>query len=92
MEYRVDLQENNTNKPMAADGYHDAIIGLDTSFEVHRLVYDVNKIIEILINQQGMSDIDAIEFANYNIIGAYVGEGTPLFIYGGNWEYVSKLI
>jgi len=45
------------------------------------LVYDVEKIIDILI-QQGMSDEEAWEYYGFNIEGAYVGEKTPLFFYG----------
>jgi hypothetical protein len=62
---------------LIADGFDDAIIGVDD--ENVRVVYDVFKIISILI-QDGMSTDEAFEFYQYNILGAYVGEKTPLFV------------
>jgi hypothetical protein len=62
---------------LIADGFDDAIIGVDD--ENVRVVYDVFKIISILI-QDGMSTDEAFEFYQYNILGAYVGENTPLFV------------
>ena len=62
---------------LIADGFDDAIIGVDD--ENVRVVYDVFKIISILI-QDGMSTDEAFEFYHYNILGAYVGEKTPLFV------------
>lgn len=62
---------------LIADGFDEAIIGVDE--ENVRVVYDVFKIIDILI-QDGMSTDEAYEFYAYNILGSYVGEKTPLFI------------
>lgn len=62
---------------LVADGFDDAIIGVDDANL--RIVYDVFKIISILI-QDGMSTDEAFEYYEYNILGAYVGEKTPLFI------------
>ena len=62
---------------LIADGFDDAIIGIDDANI--RVVYDVFKIISILI-QDGMSTDEAFEYYEYNILGAYVGEKTPLFI------------
>lgn len=65
------------------DGFDDAIIGMaDGWLPAPKLVYDGEKILAILMDQ-GMSDIDAIEYCSYNIEGAYVGEGTPLVV----WPY-----
>lgn len=62
---------------LIADGFDEAIIGVDEHNV--RVVYDVFKIIDILI-QDGMSTDEAYEFYAYNILGSYVGEKTPLFI------------
>jgi len=60
-----------------ADGFDDAIIGFD---EVgRRLVYDMDKVIDILIID-GMTYDDAIEYYDFNISSAYIGEGTPIFV------------
>jgi hypothetical protein len=60
-----------------ADGFDDAIIGVDD--ESGKIVYDVYKIISILI-EDGMSTDEAVEYYDYNIVGSYVGEKTPLFV------------
>ena len=60
-----------------ADGFDDAIIGVDE--DKLKIVYDIDRIIDILI-EDGMSYDDAVEFYQYNIVGSYVGENTPSFI------------
>ena len=63
---------------LKADGFDDAIIGLEANSM--RLVYSIEKCIDILM-QDEMTEEDAIEHMDYNVIGAYVGEQTPIFIY-----------
>ena len=43
------------------------------------VVYDYSKAIEAL-KKQGMSDVEAVEYFDFNVGGAYVGERTPIFI------------
>lgn len=62
---------------LIADGFDDAIIGIEPM--TLRLVYDIDKVISILI-KQGMNEEDAIEYYEFNIVGSYVGEQTPLFV------------
>lgn len=62
---------------LVCDGFDDAIIGIEPT--TSRLVYDVDKIIQTLISQ-GMDRDEAIEYYEFNIVGAYVGELTPIFI------------
>lgn len=61
------------------DGYDDAIVGLGRCFNDYKVVYDKEKIIQILMNDK-MSREEAEEFFEFNIVGAYVGESTPVFI------------
>ena len=63
--------------PLKADGFDDAIIGICMKTMV--LIYDYEKIIEILMIRDGMSAEDAREFFSYNILGAYVGDKTPIY-------------
>lgn len=65
------------------DGFDSAIIGVTESWlPTPKLVYDGTKILDVLMDQ-GMSDIEAIEYCNFNIEGAYVGDETPLIV----WPY-----
>jgi hypothetical protein len=44
------------------------------------VAYSVEKILDILINRDGMTYEEAIEYYDYNIVGAWMGELTPVFI------------
>ena len=63
---------------LTADGFEDALVGCTYGANVVA-VYDINKMIEILV-EEGMEYEDAVEFLDYNIVGAYVGEKTPQYI------------
>jgi hypothetical protein len=61
------------------DGYDDAIIGIEP-YE-NRLVYNKNKMIEILIEKDGMDYEEAYEFLEFNVWTAYMGGTTPIYIH-----------
>jgi len=56
------------------------------------LVYDVNKILDALVEREGMSSEDAVEFFQFNIQGAYLGESTPAFMTLMDYETVIEKI
>jgi hypothetical protein len=59
--------------------YEEAIIGIADRFGMQSSVaYDYDKVIEILARD--MDYEEAVEYFDFNIIGAWVGETTPLFI------------
>ena len=59
-----------------ADGFDDAIMGLDTNSL--RVVYSKQKMIECLLKDMELDE--AIEYLEFNTWGAYVGEQTPIYI------------
>jgi len=62
-----------------ADGLEDAVIGYVERFGMEPIaLYDREKCIKILISE-GMSEEEAEEHFGFNIIGGWVGEGTPAF-------------
>jgi hypothetical protein len=61
---------------LKADGFDDAVIGIDTG--TMRLIYSVTRCVEILI-VGGMDMNDAIEYFDFNVRGSYVGEKTPIW-------------
>jgi hypothetical protein len=66
---------------MKAEGYDDCVIGFCSRFGQPSIIaYSRPAVIAKLISHDGMSEEDAEEFFEYNIIGAYVGETTPCFI------------
>lgn len=63
------------------DGFDDAIIGIAERINLGPVVaYSMNKIIELLMERDGMNYEEAIEYFNFNIQGAWLGENTPIFI------------
>jgi hypothetical protein len=60
-----------------ADGLDAAVIGIEINSM--RLIYSSNKIIEILMLDNNMEFQDALEYYEFNIVGAYIGEKTPIY-------------
>jgi hypothetical protein len=63
---------------LQADGFDDAIIGLEPLSG--KVIYDIDLMVEVLITQEELSHQDAIEYLDYNVLNAYVGENTPIYI------------
>jgi len=61
---------------LIADGFDDAIIGVDESS--NRIIYSVKKCIDILVSEN-MPVEDAYEHFEFNVKGSYVGEQTPIW-------------
>jgi len=58
-----------------------AILGVAERIGMSPIVaYDTAKILDILCERDGMEDDEALEFFEFNIAGAYVGDRTPIFI------------
>lgn len=62
-----------------ADGFEDAFMGIGTQFNRMVAIYDLSKCKNILI-KRGMSPDAALEYLEYNVLGAYVGTQTPIFV------------
>ena len=65
---------------LLADGFEDALIGYVRRFGLESLaLYDYEKCIGILMKRDGMGRDEAEEFFEFNVIGAWVGDATPVF-------------
>lgn len=62
-----------------ADGLEEAFIGLGAQFTRSLAVYSTRKVLELLV-RQGLTPEEAQEHFDFNIVGAYVGEFTPVFL------------
>lgn len=60
------------------DGYDSAILGMDTEYQ--RVIYSKSKMIDILM-EEGLDDVSAVEWLEYNVWSTYVGEHTPIFLH-----------
>ena len=68
------------SKAMVMDGFDDCIAGTVELFGRSPIVcYDKAKVIDKLM-KDGMTDFEALEYFEFNQLGAYIGEGTPCFI------------
>lgn len=66
---------------LKADGFEDCAIGVVERCGMHPvLVYDMEKIVKKMMKRDGMSHEEAQEYFDFNIGGAYMGEGTPMFL------------
>jgi len=69
-------------KMVKADGFEDAIIGVGGRINMPEvLIYSYNKCVKILMKRDGMTHEDAIDWMNYNVVGSWVGETTPIFVH-----------
>jgi hypothetical protein len=66
---------------LKADGFDDCCVGTCSRFnQPEILAYSISAVIERLMEPEEVTSLDAWEFFEYNIIGVWVGEGTPCFI------------
>ena len=81
MSLRDQIAEDYPDLLVLEPNYFDkAIIGMVQRIGLDAICYDRDKVIEILMEEEGMSFEDAIEHFEYNIAGAYVGEYTPIYL------------
>tara|TARA_B100000700_G_C14992028_1_gene831799 strand:+ start:655 stop:939 length:285 start_codon:yes stop_codon:yes gene_type:complete len=68
-----------------ADGFDEAVIGVAYRFGFQPVIaYDYERCVEILMSgDDGMTYEDAIDYMEYNVLGAYMGDGMPCFIQPG---------
>ncbi|RLI45634.1 hypothetical protein DRO61_10315 [Candidatus Bathyarchaeota archaeon] len=62
-----------------ADGLDRACIGVARRYTGDVACYDVDMCIEVFM-EDGMTYEDAREYFEYNVIGAFMGEFTPVFV------------
>ena len=65
------------------DGYDEAFIGVVERFGMEPILcYDKDKVLDILV-AGGMDEDEALEFFEFNQLGAWMGDGTPCFLTRG---------
>lgn len=76
-DFLVDLMQDE--ELLFADGFDDAIMGVD--MVNNRVIYSYTRMLEILVVDEEMTMEDAIEHLDFNVLGAYVGERTPIYMH-----------
>ena len=67
---------------LVADGFDEAILGVARRCGQPDLVaYSYEKCVHILIERDGATFEEAVEHLEFNVVGAWNGEDTPVFIH-----------
>lgn len=76
-EYLESIGENT----LLMDGFDEAFIGFSRRINEPILAcYSYDKMIDVLIKRDGMEYEEAMEYVDYNCVGAWVGEQTPIIV------------
>lgn len=75
----MEIVENFNPSALFAEGFDKAIIGYTNGNGPVLPVYDVEKCI-IVLTDSGMNLEEATEYFEYNVLGSYMGENSPIFI------------
>jgi hypothetical protein len=66
---------------LTADGLDEAIVGYGGKCpSLPVVVYDYDKCVEIFMRDNEWDYDEAVEWMEFNVVNAYVGEGTPIFM------------
>ena len=77
---------------LKADGFDEALIGIGRRCSQEDiLVYDFNKAVKILMDRDKMTEEEAMEYLEFNTVGAWVGEETPVFVYPMTMEEIDEM-
>ena len=63
---------------VTVDGYDDAILGIDS--KSYRVIYDADEMVDILMEDEDMSEEEALEYLDYNVFNAWIGDQTPIYM------------
>lgn len=75
------IEEHVAEEVLLADGFEAAFIGVGIQFSGQPVaIYDEDLCIKQLMDRDGMSLEDAVEFFTFNVAGAWVGPQTPVFM------------
>jgi len=76
-----------------ADGFDEAIVGFAQMFgkDGFVIVYNASKMVEILMERDEMTYEEAVEYFEYNIQGAYVGENTPIYMFPADLQTIEEM-
>ncbi len=95
--YVGEIKNDKITEPVyiKADGFDDCLVGLGFRFGNRgTLVYDQAKVIDRLIKDSDgrMSEDEALEYYEFNILGAFVGENMPIFVEKCTMKDINDLI
>ena len=79
VEEELRQREEESNEPVVYKEFDEALIGFGVQFDQKVAIYDYARCLDVL-EKGGMTNSEAIEYMEYNVVGAYVGRRTPIFL------------
>ena len=77
----VDMLSDCDEEILLADGFEDAFLGVaERCGGPSVAVYDYELAMAVLVRRDGLSEEEADEYLQFNVIGAYAGPNTPYFL------------
>lgn len=65
---------------LMADGFDEAVLGVVRKCNEYSVLYDYNRCVGILMTDNGMSEEEALEYMEFNVVDAFMGENTCSFL------------
>ena len=64
-----------------ADGFDEAVLGIARrAAQPDVVAYDYEKCVQVLVERDEMTEEEAREYMEFNVVGTFVGKRTPIFI------------
>jgi len=75
------LVNNGYEGVYTLDGFDEAFIGIGVRCSKDPLpIYSWEKMVEVLVQRDGMDEDEAMEYISFNSLGAWFGEKTPIIM------------
>ena len=79
--YLEEHYNHDLDKILLADGFEEAFMGVVESFgTAPKACYNLEQCLDILMARDNMTYDEAVEYLEFNVTQAYVGEHTPAFL------------
>ena len=73
------------------DGFDSAVIGVgERNNTDSMIVYDYSKMVNVLMTRDGMAHEEAEEYIDFNIVGAWIGDTTPIIVSKKSMEQIEE--
>ena len=73
------------------DGFDSAVIGVgERNNTDSMIVYDYNKMVNVLMTRDGMTYKEAEEYIDFNIVGSWIGDTTPIIVNKKSMEQIEE--
>ena len=73
------------------DGFDSAIIGVGGRCNTDpMIVYDYDKMVDVLVMRDGMAQEEAEEYLDYSVVCAWIGDTTPIILKNKSIEEINE--